>query len=143
MLDALAALPVTVMAATAGAIELGSVPSNAFVAPYLPGDAAARRASVVICNGGSPTSQQALAAGVPVIGIAGNLDQFLNMHGVLAAGAGVLLRADRFHEASLRLAVTRLLGDELARQAAQLLATAFRAYAPDARLLGRIKILLP
>lgn len=143
VLDALATLPVTVMAATADAIELGSVPSNAFVAPYLPGDAAARRASLVICNGGSPTSQQALAAGAPVIGIAGNLDQFLNMHGVVAAGAGVLLRADRFHEASLRLAVTRLLGDERVRQAAQQLATAFRAYAPDVRLLSRINSLLP
>ncbi|WP_312434245.1 glycosyltransferase [Janthinobacterium sp.] len=143
VLDALAALPVTVMAATAGAIELGSVPSNAFVAPYLPGDAAARRASLVICNGGSPTSQQALAAGVPVIGIAGNLDQFLNMHGVAAAGAGVLLRADRFQEASLRMAVTRLLADERARQAAQQLATAFHGYAPDARLLSRIHALLP
>ena len=142
-LHALATLPVAVMAATADAIELGSLPPNAFVAPYLPGDAAARRASLVICNGGSPTSQQALTAGVPVIGIAGNLDQFLNMHGVAAAGAGVLLRADRFNEASLRLAVTRLLGDDRARQAAQQLATAFQAYVPDARLLSRIHTLLP
>ena len=143
VLQALATLPVTVLAATAGAIELDSVPGNAFVAPFLPGDAAARRASLVICNGGSPTSQQALTAGVPVIGIAGNLDQFLNMHGIVAAGAGVLLRADRYREADLRRAVTRLLADSQAHQAAQQLAAAFQLYAPGARLLDRIRTLLP
>lgn len=59
VLRALAPLPVTVLAATAGTIRVDAVPPNAYVAPFLPGDAAARRASLVICNGGSPTSQQA------------------------------------------------------------------------------------
>lgn len=143
ILQALATLPVTVLAATAGAMELDKVPANALVAPFLPGDAAARRASLVICNGGSPTSQQALTAGVPVIGIAGNLDQFLNMHGIAAAGAGVLLRADRFREADLRVVVTRLLAGSQAHQAARQLATAFQLYTPGERLLERIRSLLP
>jgi len=142
VLHALSTLPVTVMAATAGTIELGSIPPNAHVAPFLPGDAAARRASLVICNGGSPTSQQALTAGVPVIGIAGNLDQFLNMHGIVAAGAGLLLRADRFKEDALRQAVTQLLASPPARQAARQLATAFQACVPQARLQERIRSLL-
>lgn len=143
VLHALSALPVTVMAATAGTIELGSVPPNACVAPFLPGDAAARRASLVICNGGSPTSQQALTAGVPVIGIAGNLDQFLNMHGIVAAGAGQLLRADRYNDDALRQAVMHLLDDKQARQAAQQLAVAFGACSPHACLQERMRILLP
>lgn len=68
-LNALADLPVTVIAATAGRNHLKNVPANAFVADYLPGEAAAARSAVVLCNGGSPTTQQALAAGVPVIGL--------------------------------------------------------------------------
>jgi len=142
VLHALSTLPVTVLAATAGTIKLDSVPPNAHVAPFLPGDAAARRASLVICNGGSPTSQQALVAGVPVIGIAGNLDQFLNMHGIVAAGAGQLLRADRYSEDILRQAVTRLLGDHRAQQAARQLAAAFQDYSPHARLQQRMQALL-
>ena len=134
--------PVTVLAATAGTIRLDAVPPNAFVAPFLPGDAAARRASVVICNGGSPTSQQALTAGVPVIGIAGNLDQFLNMHGVVGAGAGLLLRADRFQETALRRAATRLLDDSPTRLAARQLATAFQACLPGPRLRTHMQALL-
>ncbi|MNM37646.1 biosynthesis glycosyltransferase [compost metagenome] len=142
VLRALAPLPVTVLAATAGTIRIDAVPPNAFVAPFLPGDAAARRASLVICNGGSPTSQQALTAGVPVIGIAGNLDQFLNMHGIVAAGAGQLLRADRFQETALRHAATRLLDDGPARLAARQLATAFRDFLPAQRLHAHMQALL-
>jgi hypothetical protein len=80
----------------------------------LPGLDAARRSRLVICNGGSPTSQQALAAGVPIIGLATNLDQFLNMAAIESAGAGVVLRADRFSANMLRAHVRRLLGGESA-----------------------------
>ena len=143
VLRALAPLPVTVVAATAGNIDLAGVPSNAVVAPFLPGDAAARHASIVICNGGSPTSHQALRAGVPVIGIAGNLDQFLNMHAIVGAGAGALLRADRLQEEHLRELCTRLLSDPHARRAAQHLASVFAQYQPIDRLQASMAALLP
>lgn len=118
VLKALAPLDATVLAATAGNVSLDWVPPNARVAPFLPGEAAARRAALVICNGGSPTSQQALAAGVPVLGIAGNLDQFLNMQAIVAAGAGALLRADRLAEPPLRQAVLALMDKDGAAAAA-------------------------
>jgi UDP:flavonoid glycosyltransferase YjiC (YdhE family) len=79
VLAGLARLPVTVLA---------SAPANARLADYLPGTAAAARARLVVCNGGSPTCQQAFAAGVPVLGIASNMDQFLNMRGVERRNAG-------------------------------------------------------
>lgn len=101
VVQALADLPLSMLVATAGASPPARVPGNAFIADYLPGQAAAERARLVICNGGSPTSQQALAAGVPVLGIASNMDQFLNMRGVVRLGAGTLLRADRIDAAQL------------------------------------------
>jgi UDP:flavonoid glycosyltransferase YjiC (YdhE family) len=121
VLTALADLPVTVIAATAGRVKLDDVPANAFVADYLPGEAAARRADVVVCNGGSPTTQQALAAGKPVIGLASNLDQYLNMQAVERAGAGVTLRAGRFRGSGFGAVVLQILSsaavvrDEFAR----------------------------
>jgi UDP:flavonoid glycosyltransferase YjiC (YdhE family) len=109
ILRSLAALDITVIAATAGGKPPDAIPPNAFVAQYLPGGEAARRAGLVICNGGSPTCQQALAAGVPVIGIASNLDQFLNMDTIVRAGAGEIMRADRFSGPNLATLVTRIL----------------------------------
>jgi UDP:flavonoid glycosyltransferase YjiC (YdhE family) len=134
VLQALAPLPLTVIAATAGNIDPGLLPSNARVAAYLPGTLAARRSGLVVCNGGSPTSQQALAAGVPVLGIAGNLDQYLNMHGVVAAGAGALLRSDRLNEDQLRDAALGLLERADTRAAAGKVAQQFLRYDAGARL---------
>lgn len=112
VVSALSQLPVTVLAATAG-VPLGCLqPSNCFVADYLPGDVAAGRSSLVICNGGSPTSQQGLAARVPILGIPSNLDQFLNMDSIVVAGAGVKIRADRISEEEICAAVELLLGTE-------------------------------
>lgn len=141
VLRALADLPVTVLAATVGLVKLDAVPGNARVADFLPGEEAARRAALVICNGGSPTSHQALAAGVPVVGIAGNLDQFLNMQGIVAAGAGALLRADRFDEAALRHAVQGLLDTPAATTAARRLKAIFDSYRASesfSKLLSKI-----
>lgn len=128
VLQALAHLPITVLAATAGNIKIDQVPENAFIAEFLPGDQAAARSRLVICNGGSPTSHQALAAGVPVLGIASNLDQFLNMHGVVTAGAGALLRADRFKPAELQRVAKELLANQSTRQAARSIAESFAKY---------------
>jgi UDP:flavonoid glycosyltransferase YjiC (YdhE family) len=136
VLQALAPLPVSVIAATAGTVDPGLLPSNARAAVYLPGMMAAQRASLVLCNGGSPTSQQALTAGVPVLGIAGNLDQYLNMHGVLATGAGALLRSDRLNEEQLRDTALRLLEQPGPREAAAKVAQQFLRYDAGARLAG-------
>jgi UDP:flavonoid glycosyltransferase YjiC (YdhE family) len=136
VLHALSPLPVTVIAATAGTVNPGLLPDNAHVASYLPGELAAQRARLVICNGGSPTSQQALAAGVPVLGIAGNLDQYLNMDGVLRSGAGALVRSDRLSEETLRSTALHLLTQPDARIAASRVAQQFKHYDAGARLSG-------
>lgn len=117
--QALVGLDVNVIAATAGA-ELGPPqPAHACLSEYVPGEAAAAISQLVICNGGSPTSQQALAAGVPVLGIAGNMDQFLNMEGLVRGGVGVLLRADRLKQRRVREAVRRMLADDDLRRRAR------------------------
>jgi UDP:flavonoid glycosyltransferase YjiC (YdhE family) len=94
-LSALSGLPITVIAATAGKIDLAEVPGNAFVADYLPLDRAVQRSRLVICNGGSLTTYQALASGVPILGLCTNMDQLLNMNAIERLGAGLSLRAAR------------------------------------------------
>lgn len=128
ILDALADLPVTVIAATVGQPLPRALPRNARTADYLPGLEATARASLVVCNGGSPTTYQALAAGVPVLGIAGNMDQHLNMAGIVRAGAGEVLRSDRASVASIHAAAARILDGQGSAIAAKRLAEVFAGY---------------
>ena len=133
-LEALQTLPVTVVAATAGRSEVLPVASNSHVAEYLPGDACARLASVVVCNGGSPATYQALAAGKPAIGLAANTDQFLNMAAVEDAGCGILLRARQAPEDAIRAAVSRAINDETLARAARAASDAIAHYHPASAL---------
>lgn len=127
--DALADADVTVIAASAGATVPAGGWANVRHAAYLPGTQAAARASLVICNGGSPTSQQALAAGVPVLGICSNADQLLNMRGLVRAGLGTMMRADRISRRRLRDAIAKTMRSCATLQAAQGAAQDARAFA--------------
>jgi len=108
-LSALSEMPVTVIAATAGKIDLSDVPANAFVEDYLPLDQAMKRAKLVICNGGSLTTYQALATRVPILGICSNMDQLLNMNAIEQLGSGLSLRAAHIHPTQLKETVQMLL----------------------------------
>jgi len=111
VLEALAQLPVTVIATTAGRTELDAVPDNAMVSEYIPGDMASELAALVICNGGSLTTYQAILNGTPVLGVVSNLDQHLNMSYLSRAGVGAVLRSENAGVATVRKAVERLLND--------------------------------
>lgn len=119
VLDALSRLPVTVIAATAGKIELDTLPANVFVADYVPMDIASERSSLVISNGGSLTTYQALTRGVPVLGICSNMDQLLNMNAVQSCGAGVAMRAGRASAGEICTVVNALLEQPSFSQAAK------------------------
>jgi UDP:flavonoid glycosyltransferase YjiC (YdhE family) len=116
------------MVATAGRQQLGQVPDNVYVADYLPGQEAARRADLVVCSGGSATAYQALSEGVPVLGIAANMDQYLTMNGICAAGAGRLLRAGQTDSRAVYKSVKDVLENEKYRHAARQIAQHFRQY---------------
>lgn len=141
VVEALAPLPLTLVVASVGAPLPGPLPANVRQAPYLPGLEAARRSRLVICNGGSLTAYQALAGGAPVIGIAGNLDQFLNMQAFERAGLGRVLRADRFSPGALRAAADAMLsGRAMVSEKGRLRerCAAFRSEAEAAALVARL-----
>lgn len=93
IISALEHLPVNLLVASAGREEVSvsssDVQANVFSAKFLPGSLTAARCSLVICNGGSGATQQALRAGVPVLGVASNMDQLMNMTPIEARGAGL------------------------------------------------------
>lgn len=131
LVEALGRLPVTGLVATAGRRTLRRVPPNVVLTDYAPGDLAARRAAVVVSNGGSSTTYQALAEGTPVLGLPSNLDQFLAMDAVERHSAGLLQRARSATVDSIESALTRLLDSTAHRDgAARVGAMIARASAP-------------
>jgi UDP:flavonoid glycosyltransferase YjiC (YdhE family) len=121
ILAGLARLDCPVVVATAGASVPTSLPAHVHLADYLPGDIVARQSRLVVCNGGSPTSHQALLAGVPVLGIPDNLDQVLNMSYLQQAGVGDWLRPRDISADGIEGLARRLLADpQLAARAASL-----------------------
>jgi len=133
LLEGLQQVDAQLLVSTAGA-ALPRVPDGVLCADYLPGDAAAARAALVVCNGGSPTSYQALSKGVPVLGIPGNLDQYLNMHYLEQSSLGLSLRGMQLSPAAVTTATRRLLDEHAFRDAAQDLARIAKHYDCAARL---------
>jgi UDP:flavonoid glycosyltransferase YjiC (YdhE family) len=93
VVQALDALGIRALVSTAGKVPPPNIPNHVWMSDYIPGLKAAERANFVICNGGSATVYQALAAGVPILGIPSNLDQYLMMDYVQRSKAGVYVRA--------------------------------------------------
>jgi UDP:flavonoid glycosyltransferase YjiC (YdhE family) len=140
VIEALSARPVNVLIATAGRTDLVPRSENVRLAEYLPGMAAARRSALVICNGGSPTSYQGLAAGVPVLGIVSNMDQCLTMRTICERGAGRMVRAGSARPAALIQAIDALLEDPHYREAAEQIARQFEVHEPCARFNAFLKV---
>lgn len=136
VLAALESLPVEVMVSTAGRLDPARLGPKVHAASMLPGDRAARRASLVITNGGSSTGYQALYEGRPVVGLPSNLDQYLAMSAIERAGAGVLVRSGTATRASVTDAVKRVLEDTSYAEAAEAAAHALRSLNPHERFAG-------
>jgi UDP:flavonoid glycosyltransferase YjiC (YdhE family) len=139
VLEALGDLPVTVMAATAGAPLPVALPPNARVAPYLPGDAAAARSALVVCSGGSAPAYQALAAGKPLLGLPFILDQHMSMHYLRSAGVAEQVRSDQATAPRIAAAVTRMLSESRYAHAAGAMAQTFARYDAASRFMEVIQ----
>jgi UDP:flavonoid glycosyltransferase YjiC (YdhE family) len=128
ILEALGRLPIIAIVATAGRVELAEVPANVAAVPFVRGEEVARRACVVVSNGGSTTGYQALAQGTPVIGLPSNFDQYLAMQAIVAAGAGVLIKARQASADAIEAALVSALDDTALRAAATRVAERFASH---------------
>jgi UDP:flavonoid glycosyltransferase YjiC (YdhE family) len=112
-LDALAPLPVHVVATTGGIVEPAdlSAPANAWLTPFADHEQLMERTAVVVGHGGHGTTMRALRRGVPVVGIpARGLDQAPNTRLIEEWDAGRALPPDA-GAPRIREAVTEILAD--------------------------------
>ena len=121
-------LPVTILTATAARYDTTGKDAQIHAGEFVPGDIAARRSALVICNGGAGTAYQALSEGAPVLGIPTNFDQYLAMTAIEKAGCGILLRSGSLTAEKVRQAVNRILETSAYREAAQRMKHSFSRY---------------
>jgi UDP:flavonoid glycosyltransferase YjiC (YdhE family) len=142
VIEALLPLERPIIVATAG--RGGDLPRRPglWATDFVSGEAIARKACAVVCNGGSPTCQQALVHGVPVVGIPSNLDQYLNMHYIERFGAGKLIRSDRASVTTIRQLARRALEDPRQRERALAAAALAQATRPEVEVPSAIRVLL-
>lgn len=142
VLEAVDGLPVRVLVSTARRAFRGRVPANVEVREAVRGDVAARRAKVVVCNGGASTAHQALAQGTPVVGLPSNLDACLAMTSIEEYGAGIMLRASTATSDQLRAAIVRAMDERAMRARATQLAASFARFDPHARFAEALDAVL-
>lgn len=127
-IDALRDEDVTVVATTGGRdIDLlkVAVPSNTFVAEYIPHDVLLPKVDVMVTNGGYGAVQRALSTGVPLV-VAGNTEDKPEVAARVAwTGAGVNLRTGTPSQDVIRRAVRDVLTDDRYRNRARGLEAAF------------------
>jgi UDP:flavonoid glycosyltransferase YjiC (YdhE family) len=145
-IEALATLPVRVLVTVGDAerelSDLGQVPANVHVHTWVPHDAVAPRADVIVCHGGLGSTLGALAHGTPLVVLPlFSGDQWANGAAVARAGAGITvaddveargvldLPADETIEA-MRRAVESVLEGQAHRREAGRIADAMRALPP-------------
>jgi UDP:flavonoid glycosyltransferase YjiC (YdhE family) len=141
VLAGLDGLPVQGVLATAGRAA-PQLPANFVATDYVPGEVIAAQARFVVNNGGSATGYQALAAGVPLLGIPSNLDQYLSMQVITQRGAGITLRSGGLHRDEVRRAALQLLDAPQMKQSAVELARDFARYDCHTRFQGWLDQLL-
>ena len=120
-LDALADLPVSVIATTSGAFDpkLLRQPANAVVFDYLPHAEAIARAAVVVAHAGHGTTMEALCRGVPLVCVPGiGRDQPAIAERVAELGVGIAL-TDGATTTDIRGAVHTILHDTSYQSRAQ------------------------
>ena len=127
---------------TAGKLAPRNIPRFVHIRAFLPGLEAARVADLVICNGGSPTVYQAMAAGVPVLGLPSNLDQYLMMEHVERTGVGLAVRSGTAGVENVAQAITTLLVDPRWRDSVRSVQASIQLGAEQARMQDLIDRLI-
>ncbi len=117
-LDAVAALPLRVLLSTGVEMDhadLGAIPENVTVVPWVPQSEIYPRAAALLCHGGAGTVLAALTHGLPMVVTPLGADQPVTAHLVEATGAGISLPDP--DALSLRAGLERALHDANMRTA--------------------------
>lgn len=105
---------------------------------FLPANAISARVDLVVSHGGQGTIQTALAAGTPLVGVAMQMEQKINLQHVASAGAGIRVPFQNWNAATIQDSVRTVLRDSRYPQKAKEISEQIRAM--DGRRLAATAI---
>jgi UDP:flavonoid glycosyltransferase YjiC (YdhE family) len=79
---------------------------------FVPAQKVNALADIVICHGGQGTIQTALSSGTPLVGVAMQQEQFINLSNVALYGAGIRIPLDKWKARKIRKAVAKIISDK-------------------------------
>jgi UDP:flavonoid glycosyltransferase YjiC (YdhE family) len=139
ILKVLATLPVQVIISSSESCYRTLVKSkNFYFHSFIDGKSAAAQADLVICNGGSPSTYQALSVGTPVLGLPENLDQYLCMYQFSHHKCVNFLRSERASKDQISKKIIELLNDPMVKQSAEYIKLEFEQYDIKKNLMDKI-----
>jgi UDP:flavonoid glycosyltransferase YjiC (YdhE family) len=100
-----------VMVTTAGLIDADAFAAGTLVTDFAPGDILLEHSDCILCQGGHGTICQAMAKGVPILGLPGSHDQETNMECIEKLGIGRRINKADLDNQALPQLVTDLLDD--------------------------------
>ncbi len=119
VLNALAGIDCQVVLSTGPNGPPAELPRNCTAVRYAPGRQVLRKSRLLVCHGGNGTIYQALAEGVPIVGLPTFFDQEINMDQVEDLGLGVKVACRKHLPADIRRAVLAVLEDPGYKQRAE------------------------
>jgi len=84
-------------------------------------------ADLVVCHGGQGTIQTALASGTPMVGVAMQPEQQINLDNAVRSGAGIRIPITRWNSQSIQSAIHQLVADHSFRANAERLGKSMSA----------------
>lgn len=97
--------------------------SNIFMTnQFVPAKLVNRMADVVLCHGGQGTVQTAMASGTPLVGVAMQPEQQINLDNVVGQGAGIRIPQTRWNRKNILSAINKVTADPAFRRNAERLA---------------------
>jgi MGT family glycosyltransferase len=127
--DVFAGTRYQVIMTTGGLVDgVEDLPENIHVMDFAPGLEIMKRSDVVLNHGGNGTIYQAIAAGIPIIGIPAHVDQERNLQRVEALGFGLKLRERTCTGQTILDSVTEVVRNPRYREAAAGLRQAAQKY---------------
>ena len=113
--------PISVCPIEEARIVLGKRDGVYITDSFIPAQKVNALADIVICHGGQGTLQTALHSGTPLVGVALQAEQFLNLYNVKSHGAGIRIPTRKWKAKNIQEAIHKIITDrEFTRAAIRL-----------------------
>jgi len=84
---------------------------------FVPAQKINAMADIVICHGGQGTVQTAIHCGTPLVGVATQQEQFINLSNVAARGAGIRIPLTKWNTKLIQKSVNKIITDKKYKEA--------------------------